>query len=150
MDKIVLRRAGMRDAKLLFDWRNDPATRANSLQPELLEWERHLCWLTACLDDSRRALYIAEKAGVPAGTVRADRTGGEYELSWTVAPESRGQGIGKHLVAALIGTLPSGARYRAIVLAENAASHRIAGGLGMEPVNVAGGFTTYQGRRVKS
>lgn len=147
MEKVLLRRAVMEDAKLLFEWRNDPATRSGSLQSEPLDWERHLKWLAACLDNPYRALYIAERCGAPAGTVRADRTDGEFELSWTVAPDCRGQGLGHVLVAALICKLPPNARFRAIVLAENVASHRIALSLGMEAVSEVGGFTTYRGRR---
>lgn len=149
MAKITLRRAGMQDAQLLFDWRNDPVTRTGSLQSEPLDWEKHLRWLAACLDNSFRALYIVELADEAVGTVRADKTGNEYELSWTVAPEKRGRGLGRELVAALIATLPDGAGYRAIVLENNPASHRIARSLGMEATAVTGGCTTYHGRRAE-
>ena len=37
--------------------------------------------------------------GVPVGTVRADHSKGVYELSWTVAPAARGQGVAKEMVA---------------------------------------------------
>lgn len=147
MEIIKLRRAILDDAKMLFDWRNDPATRANSLQSESLDWEKHLSWLAACLENPERALYIAEVGGSSCGTVRADKAGSEYELSWTVAPEYRGKGLGKRMVAALIATLPADAYYQAVVLTDNAASHQIAKRLGMEVIELENGVVTYQGRR---
>ena len=71
------------------------------------------------------------QAPVVLGTVRADKLAEVYELSWTVAPEQRGKGWGKKMVAALIAVLPDGAAYQAVVLHTNPASERIAAGLGM-------------------
>ena len=150
MEKLELRRANRNDAKMLFEWRNDPSTRTNSLQSAPLEWEKHLNWLAACLDNPNRMLYIAEMNHVPCGTVRADKIGSEYELSWTVAPAERGKGIGQRLVAALIATLPPDAYYQAVVLTENAASHKIAQRLGMEIIEVDNEVVTYQGRKKSS
>lgn len=147
MGKVELRPAIMDDARVLFEWRNDPETRANSLRPEPVEWAGHLRWLAACVGDSARSLYIASEEGEVLGTVRADCAGGEYELSWTVAPGQRGKGNGQRLVAALIATLPEDACYRAVVLADNLASNRIARALGMEATEVSAAQTTYTGRR---
>ena len=147
MKNMALRKAVMQDAELLFHWRNDPDTRANSLKPEQLQWEKHLQWLAVCLKNPDRALYIAEVDSVPCGTVRADKIGSEYELSWTVAPEQRGNGFGRRMVAALIEILPEEAYYQAVVLNDNAASHLIAQRLGMEAIEVENGVVTYQGRR---
>ena len=138
MGEVRLRPATIADAELLFVWRNDPQTRAQSLQQLPVAWESHLTWLQASLRNPNRQLYIAEgivqdASGQPLilGTVRADKLDEEYELSWTVAPEQRGKGWGKKMVAALIAALPAGVTYQAVVLNTNPASERIAAGLGM-------------------
>ena len=137
MGEIRLRQATIADAELLFAWRNDPLTRQQSIHTEPVVWESHLAWLETGLQNPDRWLFIAEQA-VPAmqapvvlGTVRADKLAEVYELSWTVAPEQRGKGWGKKMVAALIAVLPDGAAYQAVVLHTNPASERIAAGLGM-------------------
>lgn len=137
MVDVRLRPATIADAELLFAWRNDPLTRAQSIHTEPVVWERHLAWLQASLQNPDRQLFIAEQvlpaeqATVVLGTVRADKVAKAYELSWTVAPEQRGEGWGKKMVAALIDCLPAGAAYRAVVLNTNSASEQIAAGLGM-------------------
>ena len=150
MDEIKLRRATVGDAKRLYDWRNDSATRDNSLSHEPVGWEPHLKWLERCLADPCRALYIAEITGAVVGTVRADFDGREYELSWTVAPEQRGKGLGLGMVRALIDTLPADACYQATVLQGNEASHRIAQAVGMQVAEGSGSGIRYYGGRVLS
>lgn len=94
---IEFRPARFDDAETLFKWRNDPETRANSVNTDEIPWPDHAAWMERSLADQRRRIYIAEKNGSPVGTVRVDY-GLEIELSWTVAPEHRGNGIGKLLV----------------------------------------------------
>ncbi|WP_414471782.1 GNAT family N-acetyltransferase [Microvirga sp. M2] len=76
------------DARVLFDWRNDPLTRAMSRTTDPVEWDRHVAWLTRRLEAPEPHLYIAEVDGRPVGTIRID---GE-EVSYTVTPSERGKG----------------------------------------------------------
>jgi RimJ/RimL family protein N-acetyltransferase len=153
MGEVRLRPATMNDAELLFDWRNDPLTRAQSLQRQPVEWREHLVWLANSLQNPGRRLYIgeavteAEQAAALLGTVRFDRGEWSYELSWTVAPDQRGKGWGKKLVAALIACLPAGACYRAVVLTDNPASQRIAAGLAMQPETRSATRIIFVGRK---
>jgi len=153
MGEVRLRPATIADAELLFAWRNDPLTRAQSIHTEPVAWESHLAWLQSSLQNPDRQLYIAESAtngavqSIALGTVRADRTDGEYELSWTVAPEQRGKGWGRQMVAALIECLPAGASYKAVVLLTNPASHRIAVALAMQVKKHLATQTIYTGRK---
>lgn len=93
------RKATIEDARRLFEWRNDPDTRANSLNTAPIKWDMHTEWLSKSLANPNRILLIAEDNGTQVGTVRIDiHENGEHELSWTVAPEARGKGIGKRMV----------------------------------------------------
>ncbi len=153
-ETVRLRPATLEDAEQLFQWRNDPLTRAQSLQQQPVEWQTHLQWLQASLQNPDRQLYIAESAALAGqeqslllGTVRADKMDEDYELSWTVAPEQRGKGWGRQMVAALIDRLPSGATFTAVVLLTNPASHRIAVALAMQVKKHLATQTIYAGRK---
>ena len=126
---VELRRATMEDAGLLLGWRNDPETRAASHQTEPVRHADHIDWLRRVLANPGRQLFVALEQGEPVGTLRADFADGVHELSWTVAPEARGRGVGKRMVALLA------ARFNAPVRAEikrgNTASERIAEYAGM-------------------
>lgn len=82
--------ARIEDAQVLFDWRNDPLTRAMSHNPNPVQWETHLAWLTRRMALSRPGLYIAQDSDSPVGTFRIDSD----EISYTVAPSRRGSGVG--------------------------------------------------------
>lgn len=126
MSVMSLRPATMGDAETLFNWRNDPETQANSLSTDPVPWDDHCNWLKASLANPDRDLLIAEIDGVPVGTVRIDR-GEESELSWTVAPDQRGKGIAKQMVAL---ACPPEAVAR--IKPDNIASQRIAEAAGFK------------------
>lgn len=84
-----IRPAQMSDADILFQWRNDPLTREMSKNRDPVSWETHIKWLAGRLARSEPHLYIAE-IDCPVGTFRLDGD----EISYTVAPESRGKGLG--------------------------------------------------------
>jgi RimJ/RimL family protein N-acetyltransferase len=96
---LVLRPAGISDARLLWEWRNDPVVRANSFQSEPVAWKTHLAWLTRKLASPNCRLWIAECGGLPVGQVRYDRDGALAEVSLSVAAPFRGRGLGAALLA---------------------------------------------------
>lgn len=123
---LFIRLASQQDADVLFDWRNDVLSRKMSRNTHEITREEHDAWLTAALLDSHREIYIAEMDGYPAGMVRVDykEGGGVCELSWIVASEYRGMGIGKEMVRTVADSLK--AMLFAEIRPENAASLRIA------------------------
>ncbi|MCB1836368.1 MAG: GNAT family N-acetyltransferase [Alcanivoracaceae bacterium] len=132
-----LRPVTLADARRLHDWRNDAQTRAASLSTAPVSWEDHLAWLSASLDNPARTLMIAERDGTAVGTVRADARNGMQELSWTVAPDARGQGVAKEMVLMFRATLPD--KVCARVREDNMASRRIAEALGLQCQSVTDG-----------
>lgn len=92
------RKATIGDAKILFEWRNDPKTRANSFNTEPILWKNHIKWLEKILANPNHVLLLYEKDKKPVGTVRIDMEENSAELSWTVAPKARGQKIGKQMI----------------------------------------------------
>ncbi len=124
-----------------MDWRNDPETRKSSHNVSEVNKEEHVSWLTAQLENSKCRIYVAEQNGVPIGTVRADYSGGVWELSWTTAPSARGKGVAKRMVAILARLICD--PIRAEVKVGNVASARIAENAGMELINEVEGILHY-------
>lgn len=101
MSGLVARAAAMADADLLLRWRNDAETRSWSRSSAPVATDRHAAWLTAVLADPVRHLWVLERDGEPVATVRHDRIRqGRYEVSVTVAPHRRGEGLATEALAA--------------------------------------------------
>lgn len=100
--KIEFVKADPSHCQILFDWRNDPETRRSSVQQEEISLATHTEWFTKSLNNPNRRIYMGQLGSSLVGMVRFDldekleRKG--WELSWSVAPMWRGQGIGKELV----------------------------------------------------
>ena len=125
-----LRRATMQDAEMLLEWRNDELTRANSLNSDVVALKSHLKWLERSLSNLSVAIFIAEVDSVPVGTCRFNTVGDIYELSWTIAPQERGKGYGKQMVAMAIGLVKCD--IIAQIKPDNAASIAVAKANGFE------------------
>ncbi|MFM5951036.1 MAG: N-acetyltransferase family protein [Micrococcales bacterium] len=97
-NSIALRLATQEDCRQLFEWRNDPTTVAMSLVSEPVPWENHVRWFDSVLGNPARHLLVGEVDGVRCGTVRFDEVDDTAEISITVSPDFRGQGIGGKLL----------------------------------------------------
>lgn len=95
----TIRPAIMADAPLLLRWRIDPDTRRVSRSRGPVAESEHRKWLEQSLGRSDRLIFVAERNGIPVGTVRWDLGAeGTWEVSITVAPEARGGGTGTMLL----------------------------------------------------
>src|SRR5690349_10145819 len=96
-----LRPAGEHDARLLWDWVNDPAVRASAFRGDVILWDDHVRWLRAKLASGACRIYVAEDGGVPVAQVRFELDGkGGAEIDISVAAKARGRRIGSAVVAA--------------------------------------------------
>jgi RimJ/RimL family protein N-acetyltransferase len=147
---LKLRLAQPRDSRILFEWRNDPVTRANSKVTEPVKWEDHQKWFDSSLHNSNRVLMIAFlPAGKAVGTVRIDsRDDGAEEVSYTVAPEQRGQGIGKEMMRQIVAA--SRKDLIAEIKPDNESSIRIVQALGFKEMRRENGLIFYKRVRQSS
>lgn len=88
-----IRQATIEDAELLFKWANDPEVRRSSFSSRPIAWDEHMRWLTTALDSPEHVVLIGEEPQ-PVGVLRID----QGVVGITVAPGSRGRGIGKRLL----------------------------------------------------
>lgn len=99
---IHLRKATIDDARILFEWRNDPVNRRVSHNQDLISFDTHLAWLESALNNKNRNIFIAlDQFQKEVGMGRADFDGENYKLSWLIAAESMGKGHGLNLVTEL-------------------------------------------------
>lgn len=138
--QVVLREISKEDAGTLFRWRNNVEARKHFIQHHPLTWEEHLAWLAKKLGSPADSiLRIAETAThEPVGSIRAEsRPDGLYELSYAVAPEWQGKGIGKRMALLFVReVLPPGAHLVAKVRKGHIPSENIARALGLSSTGI--------------
>ncbi len=133
---VTLRPAAVDDGYGLWLWANDEAARAASGNRAPIEWPSHRAWLADRLGSPHALVLIAESpARQPLGTIRFESADGwaTARVSYGVAPESRGRGIGRALLGAGPAALaPSQARARlfAMVQPGNSVSRHLFATLG--------------------
>lgn len=135
---ITLRPIDSQDSEDLLAWRNDPLTRANSRNGDPVTHEEHAAWMSRVSADANRHVWIALEGEAKVGTASAVlHEDGSVEISVTVAPDARGRKLSPMLVGAAIeeakGLWP-GARLRAEIKPENAASRKAFETCGFEQV----------------
>jgi RimJ/RimL family protein N-acetyltransferase len=93
---LSVREATMDDAKLLWEWANDPSVRERSFNPEPIKWEAHINWLQKQMDSPDTRFYLLLENGEPVGQIRYDRdeAGESAEIAFSVAREHRGKRLG--------------------------------------------------------
>ncbi|REG85000.1 GNAT family N-acetyltransferase [Marinomonas pollencensis] len=140
--ELQLRPANMNDADCLLAWRNDRATREASLCTARVEVADHIKWLRSAISNDQQRLYIAEVNHRAVGSIRADREGECWILSWTVAPRSRGKGIAQQMLKCFIEGCNE--TLLAQIKVNNIASQKVAVRAGFVLQDVQDGIFFYQ------
>ena len=86
----------MGDAEILWEWSNDPLTRAASFDTKPIPWDDHLAWFSEQLETPTAVILIVESSENPLGVVRYNLNKeaiGEAVISINLAPEVRGRGL---------------------------------------------------------
>lgn len=141
---IFLRSAVEVDVDRLFDWKNDPETRRNSINSKEVSRDEHAAWFDNMLRTSGHLLLIADDNDVSVGVVRIDWDDKHEacDLSFTVAPEHRGKGYGLAIAESAIKDMGE-VRVSAEVKITNIASRRILETLGFRIIDSQGELLMY-------
>jgi RimJ/RimL family protein N-acetyltransferase len=146
---MVFRPATVNDSGMLLEWRNDELTRKSSINSDFVTAEEHFTWLNRTIVNPNRKLFIAEIECVPVGMIRFDRVNEQFwELSWNVAPHSRGKGIGKEMVKLSTSLVPEDLIAR--IKTGNLASLGVADYAGFQFDGEQDGLKTFVMRKKKS
>lgn len=107
-------------------WRNDAETIQNSISKKAVDAKSHDVWFARVMADLACLLFIGEIQGHRIGMVRFDMspdqkgTGSRGIININIAPEARGKGYGKALLAIAIQELDvSVSSLEAVVLGSN-------------------------------
>lgn len=105
---ISIRAANQEDAETLFGWRNHPETRRMFINQSEVDATEHLEWFNTTIASEERILLIGELAnGAAFGVVRFDfdKSFNKAEISITISPDLRGQGLSGRLLSVAIDNL---------------------------------------------
>lgn len=134
-DTLVVRPATRDDAAVMFDWRNDPATRGVSRNPNPIAWHDHCAWLDRVLDDPEHQLFVAQVGSLPVGVIRFDRIAtAACEVSLYLDPTLHALGLGHRMLLAGETAAASGLDIHAEVIDGNFGSARMFARAGYNPV----------------
>ncbi|QQG46247.1 MAG: GNAT family N-acetyltransferase [Candidatus Niyogibacteria bacterium] len=132
--------------EMLLKWRNDPDTRRQSRRTQVFkkgDYERELLGRVA----QNGIIYLALENKKPVGVLMVDKfsEGEGLEFSWTVAPQERGKGFGKKMLAlAVKDPRFAGERLVAVIKNRNYASIKMVHGLGFVKFSKKGGMSFWE------
>ena len=92
---IKVRKATLKDSKDIYEWRNDELTRTMSLSTDSVEWDDHIKWFEASLENTKKLLLICEeiKNDEKCAFVRFDIRDHRALVSINLSPSKRGKGL---------------------------------------------------------
>jgi UDP-2,4-diacetamido-2,4,6-trideoxy-beta-L-altropyranose hydrolase len=93
-EALSIRKAKISDLLLYFHWANDSIVRENAINQQAITLEEHQIWLEKQLDNPNVILLLIECNFGPIGQVRFDRNGASYIISYSLAKQFRGLGLG--------------------------------------------------------
>jgi RimJ/RimL family protein N-acetyltransferase len=149
--KLAIRTATVEDSECVFVWRNDPDTRAASLNNQEVLWSQHEPWFEAALTNRRIALYLIATLEAPHERVAMCRfnispSGLSSMISINLNPDFRGQGLATSVVKLAMGSFtvaePDVREVVAIIWAQNVASRRIFDASGFAEIEEQDGVIT--------
>ena len=101
---LTYRTAQPADARLYFEWANDPDTRRQSFHSDPISLETHTAWFTRkVVDPSALLLVFSDETGQPVGQVRFERAPvadmpDEIIIGIAVDAKQRGKGLATQLI----------------------------------------------------
>lgn len=149
---LEIRRASESDSRDLWDWRNDPATRAASLASDVVNWDDHTMWFNRAITDPLRAIYIGQAQADFASSVGmcrfdVDPQLSTAEVSINLNPDHRGKKLSKHLLLESVrkfrDDFPSVTQVTALIKESNIPSKKLFLAAGFAPVSVTDEVGSY-------
>lgn len=100
---IIIRRATESDSKDVWEWRNDPESKANSISEDNISWDIHCSWYQHALQNPDKFIYIGiDSDENKIGMCRFDVIENQAEVSIIVNPLFRKKKISKPLLTTAI------------------------------------------------
>jgi UDP-2,4-diacetamido-2,4,6-trideoxy-beta-L-altropyranose hydrolase len=135
IDKFIVRRASVEDAQRIWEIRNHPLSRKESLNTEEISLADHISWFSAkYLANSKDNCSVLEIDKKTVGYCRLDVQDSKYIVSIAIDPDHHGKGLGTFLLGESLHQLNLDKTVLATVRKDNPASLRIFEKNGFIPV----------------
>ena len=107
-DGLWCRPAQLKDAKLYFDWANDPAVRACGFHTDPLLWPTHYTWFKKTLGNPQAFLYVVSNyKDEKIGQVRlAPDPTKHLEVGFSIDASYRNKGLGLRMLSLILDQAP--------------------------------------------
>ena len=143
-ENIYLRPATLDDAKLFFDWVNEPAVRKNSFNTNDIAWEEHLLWFQGALVNRDVRIFVMMNEDVPIGQIRLTLGDGFWEIDYSIDVRCRGRGYGSKILSLVEAELERDMKLRAEVKYSNLPSQKAFEKQGYNRQDSGEGFYLYE------
>ena len=137
------------DLKHIFLWRNDPVSCEQSLGKKPISWKEHKLWFERVLNSEEHCLLMcfSEILQTNIGVVRFDIVESHAVVSINLAPDLRGQGLGRPCLSAAINRFgelfEEICSLTATVRSSNEASLRLFRQIGFEEIKETRGLVSF-------
>lgn len=141
-DRLWLRGATLADAEDVWRWRHEGEAWRYFKSACPVPLENHMDWFSTALTNPKLRLFIALQDLKPVGYVRLDKVENGAEVSICIAQNTRGQGLGRRVLAAAIIKARDMAlsTLSAVVHQDNEASRRLFSHMGFVEAGQADKF----------
>ncbi len=97
--EIILRKAALDDAKLVYDLSNEDLVRENSINQHKIIWEDHINWFSNKITNSNCLFLLGfTKGNQFIGQVRIDIDNNDSTIGISITKEFRGKGLSTYLL----------------------------------------------------
>ena len=137
--ELSLRPAGISDAATYFSWANDPVTRKQSFDQQVIPWQNHQAWFKKKIQSADSYMWVLETSErLPVGQIRFDVKDDIADIDYSLEPLVRGRGWAKKLLSEGLKTFKdhNGEKpLRGRVKEDNLPSRRVFQRLGFVEIN---------------
>lgn len=88
------RKTNKNDLDLYFNWTNDPATRNNSFNTQIVDYQIHTNWFLNKIEDNKALLLVFEnEENIAVGQIRIEQKSTENIIGISIDKDFRGKGL---------------------------------------------------------
>ncbi len=99
MSALQLIKATMDDCEIIYNWANEEEVRKNSFNSDLIEYEDHIKWFEAKINDDNVYLFILKDEDILVGMLRLEKQEDDSLLiNFSIDANSRGKGYATKLL----------------------------------------------------
>jgi UDP-2,4-diacetamido-2,4,6-trideoxy-beta-L-altropyranose hydrolase len=107
---LEIHKATIGNAKVIFNWINDPVVRAQSYNSAMIPWESHFSWYKKKINDKKSFMYLIYLNKKVIGQARFEVREREATISYMLSEAHRGKGLGKIILKMAVMNLIKEAR----------------------------------------